>query len=111
MKLSEAIRAGSVGQEQGRHDYFYQGKCCAIGAAAIHRYGRLKAKELAATSCLEEALEEAFVESLEHPARCPKGCTWGVGPLINTIHVVAHLNDQHGWTYEQIAEWVESQNL
>jgi hypothetical protein len=50
-------------------------------------------------------LPEEWHVTLAVWARCPVLGCWGSGSLGGAIQ---HLNDDHDWTREQIADWVES---
>ncbi len=98
MRLSDAIRLGAMLHPQcfGALNVMALEtqrvlRTCALGAAEEAGYD---------TSPLRENL------FLEARAQCPAGCmltgqTW----LRDTI---THLNDDHRWTREQIADWVAS---
>lgn len=96
LKLSEAIRLGSMMRPQCFEDYYRNGGSCALGAAL-------------------EAVGHPFGNN--HPGReedrwpilltvdampCPEHCGQ---PMFNAI---THLNDFHRWPRERIADWVES---
>lgn len=94
MKFSDAIRLGSMMKPQGFGDYETEdGGTCAYGAAC--NAGGL-------------AYEDAFpgdwtdvlirIESEE----CPAGCG-----IPQRVDMIPHLNDDHKWTREQIADYVE----
>jgi hypothetical protein len=44
-----------------------------------------------------------FLES--HPCRCPAGCH----KFLPVAALMVHLNDDHQWTREQIAQWVRGE--
>lgn len=97
MKLSEAIRLGAMIRPQGSGVYFSLGRSCALGAAF--------------EACGATAYDEGFATSgdylfsiLRMWAPCP-ACVYDHHRL---GFVVTHLNDHHGWTREQIADWVET---
>ena len=92
MKLSDAIRLGAMLKPQGRGCLEMNGHSCALGAAldAIghlgHQYGG-------------QILREHW----------PYLETEVCGPLRlmgRLYRVIVDLNDDHGWTREQIADWV-----
>ncbi len=100
MKFSEAIRLGSTMFKQGFGGFFpTPDSACALGAAlaALGLVGRNKKTRIWSEGLLSEL---------------PCGC-----PICNTpreaqetiVRVVAHLNDVHKWTMNQIADWVEIQ--
>jgi hypothetical protein len=87
MKLSEAIRLGSMLAPQGFG--FYKdafGASCTIGAAMDAGYDFSQKKARVITSC-------------------PLGCSYAADESL--IIVLAHLNDRHRWTREAIADWVQ----
>ena len=97
MKFSEAIRLGAVLKEQGFGSGHYdEGKSCANNAAmdAIGERGCGK-------------LSVSFPVTEEPWVPCP-AC--GGGPFAGFSSKiggnVAHLNDVHRWSREQIADWV-----
>jgi hypothetical protein len=100
MKLSEAIRLGAMNGPQvfGRLGDLAGGGTCAQGAAVL------------AIGLMPDALRginiqarfiEAFPASVI-PAQCPKCKENNVAG-----NLMAHLNNDHLWTREQIADWVE----
>lgn len=110
MKLSEAIRLGAMLKPQafGRISGPVDGPrgpgdvlglrfvlgTCALGAAYDAGFIR--------------QLADADVHDVE--MYCPACGQWSYGgeavALVN--HIVMHLNDEHRWTRERIADWVES---
>jgi hypothetical protein len=104
MKLSEAILLGSTMSGQcwsvlslnypdGRID------TCALGSAAL-AIGKLN----------YVALERAFPWIDNVFAGCPE-CDplYGAGSTILAVYgMIPHLNDNHRWTRERIAEWVST---
>jgi hypothetical protein len=106
MRLSEAMRLGSMLRPQGfgrvlTHD----GKSCALGAAydAIGelRPSGLMFKEIA---LIRDAWPVLHQEAIQCPA-CAKTPRMDDGTFSGNI---THLNDDHRWTREQIADWVET---
>lgn len=105
-ELAAAIRAGAQRRpEQAFGDYFIGRRAsCALGAAYEGMYrlaedmgGRRPTKDL-----------EWFFDCLEGTIRwCPvEGCR----KHLVLSSMIVHLNDQHAWSREQIAVWLESQN-
>ena len=101
-ELASYIREGSQRRpEQARGDYFKgQNASCALGAAYDGMYrvpgdpGRTRpTKDLDRIfTCLESTIR-----------RCPaEGCQKKLGLAV----VIVHLNDDHCWSREQIADWV-----
>lgn len=92
MRLSEAIRLGATMRPQAFGVAMFNGRSCAMGAAS-------------------EALGITIEDFLDWPAdiratfrllrKCP------VCQIEESMCAVAHVNDVHRWTREQIADWVE----
>ena len=93
MKLSEAIRLGSLLRPQSFWRLWDGKTSCALGAA-------YEAAGLLPKLPDEHALYAIF-PLLRLRRRCPD-CSY----LDRVKNVVTHLNDQHKFTREQIAEWV-----
>lgn len=93
MRLSEAIRLGAMTGPQCFGAWRRDDATCAIGAAGV------------AISFQGIDISEAF-PIMRRVASCPLGdvlgshCRW-------VCHVIQHLNDDHKWTREQIADLVE----
>jgi hypothetical protein len=105
MRLSEAIRLGAMLKPQAFGRYFDQGRSCAMGAA-------LEARGFCAASndFPTQVSEEWWPWTRNGDARCPMLCAawkrdWHERPDCFRA-VIAHLNDSHKWTREQIADWV-----
>lgn len=102
MKLSEAIRLGAMLKPQGFGACLWDGRTCAMGAAydAIGGLGVIDdgkgwGKALAVWPSLRIFLgRECHLCSDE-------------SPMPSEANVIAHMNDAHGWTREQIATWVQ----
>ena len=98
-ELAEAIRHGVVSRPDQAFGYFEGRRAsCALGAAyeGVYRLPReadgIRPRHIARLfECLENALRS-----------CPEGCRkrLALGAMI------LHLNDDHRWTREQIAQWV-----
>lgn len=106
MKLSEAIRLGSMLKPQGFGELFTHlgdGRLasCAIGAAEDAIYG--EQNEASDYDADEGAVYVKFMGILRTFAGCP-ACSFGPHWVQQVVH---HLNDHHRWTREQIADWVE----
>src|SRR5262245_58555923 len=100
LQLAEAILKGALTRpDQAFGDYFVGRRAsCALGAAYEGMY-RLPA---AAEGVRPRHLERLF-DCLENTLRtCPEGCRkkLALGAMI------LHLNDDHHWTREAIAQWV-----
>lgn len=109
MKLSEAIREGAKKRPMGMHKFFQYAedgsrgiKSCALGAAYEAATGRTGMNSIT----VRRGLYAAFPYLAEQPFfENPKG--HGVG--IDTV--VACMNDDGGYTREEIADWLESIGL
>lgn len=101
MKLSEAIRLGAMTGPQCQSTFYYRGATCALGAAHMAT-GHLVHGDL-----LEAALdaEQAWGLHDERAIPCPAQCSLA---LTCGFDVITHLNEDHNWTREQIADWVET---
>lgn len=87
LRLSEAIRLGSMLHPQGFGAFRSHGRSCALGAAEDAGF--------VMTST------EAILTSVQP---CPHDCC-----MSSTVFgAIIHLNDYHGWTREAIADWVET---
>lgn len=98
-ELAAAIRLGARRRPLQAHGSYFDGLrgSCALGAAYEGMY-RLPAE----TDARPRHLERLF-DCLENTTRpCPEGCRKRIplGPMI------VHLNDDHVWTRERIAEWI-----
>ena len=99
-ELAAAIRHGVVSRPDQAFGNYFQGRraSCALGAAYEGMY-RLPRE---AQDIRPRHLARLF-ECLENSVRaCPEGCKkrLALGAMI------LHLNDDHQWTREQIAQWV-----
>jgi hypothetical protein len=113
MKLSTAILNGAGKRPQATTgDYFAEveggGVCsCALGAAFEAAFGEVwveKARE-GTGYVIGMMLDDAF-PVLDAVASCPVGgCRWTTSnPVLG--RVISHLNDDHAWPREQIADYV-----
>ena len=98
MRLSEAIRLGAMLHPQtfGRVGRYDDGAkvvaTCALGAAKEAGYF---VGGLFAVRCERQ--------------RCPDAkCLYGRRRRVYLTSWIAHLNDKHRWTREQIADWVDT---
>ena len=106
-ELASFIRAGAERRpEQAYGDYFKgQRASCALGAAyeGMYRLPR-QAEGLHPTKDLEW-----FFDCLEGTIRrCPGGD--GCQKRLSLASIIVHLNDDHRWSREQIAQWLEAVN-
>ncbi len=100
MRLSEAIRLGAMNKPQGFGWYDDGAATCAMGAA------------MEAVGCSKQPLitKRMWPVLVQSPASCP-ACDLvlhGSDRLFAVGAIVVHLNDEHRWKREQIADWVES---
>lgn len=122
MKFSEAIRLGSLLRPQAFYEYASaDGRTCALGAAmeavgVTPRYGEgmsgeeVMYKELQTTADWLEWRRDMTGKNppcpvcgdMEYHGHTPDGQV----VKRNVSSVVIHLNNDHRWTREQIAEWV-----
>ena len=92
-KLSEAIREGGQGRHQARGAWYWPHKACALQAAVND--------DDWTTARYQKGWE--WIEEIEDRV-CP-----ACGHYYQTaMTMILHLNDIEEWTFEQIAEWVES---
>jgi hypothetical protein len=103
-ELAKAIRAGAQRRpDQAFGDYFIgQRASCALGAAyeGLYRlkqdmHGRHPTKDL-----------EWFFDCLESTVRFCPGENCKKHLVLSAL--IVHLNDDHAWSREQIASWLES---
>lgn len=94
MRLSEAIRLGAMLKPQAFDSWGSDHDSCAIGAA----HDAIGIKRTAARSTTP------WFDLYNTTVLCPAGCNRRQRVLINAV---THLNDEHRWTREQIADWVE----
>lgn len=111
MKLSEAIRLGSMMTEKIMGSYIARNtngvpvRTCALGAAVVAT-GDTR-------DCIADVLEQRFpiiTRMAVYPApltiHTPAWLTTGTAATIGSN--IAALNDTSGWSREQIADWVQS---
>ena len=120
MQLNEAIRSGCA-QSKGQARYVYQdmeGNHCVMGALLLG-IGKLHAPGMLSNPFVEC---EVFPELQQAWTVCRDcGIEWqdarGLGSLqswtgVSTIrrtvrNMMVHLNNDHGWTREALAEWAD----
>lgn len=100
MSLTEAIRLGAATTRQTRGVFYTGGgdvavRTCALGAA-LHAMGRLITQD-----DLSDVVVAIFPE-LHTPVMCPE-CK--VSDELGDL--VVHLNDEHKWTRNRIADWID----
>lgn len=96
MRLSEAIRLGAMLKPQAFGTLWRGVGSCALGAA----YDALGCAPFEFPREIERFAAQTI-------AVCPacESC-WGPWPPLSGVAVIGHLNDDHRWTREQIADWV-----
>lgn len=102
MKLSEAIRLGSMVRPQAFGNYYDADGSCAMGAA-LEAHGHrdsILARLPCAVSLKAMAPEWVWATTTMQTA-CPFGCL-----TCSSFAIAAHLNDYHRWTREAIADWI-----
>jgi len=108
MRLSEAMRIGASWSKSIRLVWKRDDGTCALGAAYEGTFGTIKGA--LGTHPLEESVRlKAEYRILSRGAAecpvsnmCPKDLT-------NTVmQMIAHLNDNHDWSREKIADWIET---
>jgi hypothetical protein len=102
MRLSEAIRLGAAISPQTAGRFFEKGKSCALGSAAL-AIGIKETNDVDQCVAVMYALRIAFPVLSNTNVPCP-ACAH---LLANLSSAVAHLNDNHSWTREKIADYVE----
>ena len=73
-------------------------------------YNQLSSRYIPGMTALRSMIDESGIVS-----ECPgvtvgrNICTWGMGPESSEYltEVIAHLNDAHGWTFDDVADWIE----
>jgi hypothetical protein len=93
MRLSEAIRLGAMMKPQAFGASFHDGRTCALGAA-LDAIGRVR---------------ECYLNAPDYWAMLVNYVAEPVtGEMCLVLSAIRELNDQHRWTREQIADWVET---
>lgn len=105
MKLSEAIRLGSMMRPQATGDLLVDGGSCAWGAAydSIAKLEYLADINTPFRECDNIDRENGWIW-VKKLSECPACC----GARIPFSFIISHLNDMHRWTREDIAAWVET---
>ncbi len=94
MKLSEAMRLGAMLKPQGFTLWRTADTACALDAVAL------------ATGTKVTLLYHAF-RILDRRAICADSC--GDTKRFDLGTMIVHLNDDHRWTRERIADWIEAE--
>jgi len=78
-------------------------------------YSQLSSRHIPGMTALR-----SMVDDEHHVADCPaymltkrNRCTYGYGPesCDHLTEAIAHLNDCHGWTFDEIADWIEESGI
>lgn len=93
--FSEAIREGAKLRPQGRGMFFRAGRTCAYGAGTEAVTGEANKWEV---------VWELYPYLCATDVTCPKCEVRGA-----IQGIIYHLNDDHGWKRERIADWLESE--
>jgi hypothetical protein len=110
-ELAKAIRLGAARRPQCFGSYFDErGGSCALGAAYDGMYemprekrepGEVVPRNLERLfHCLEDIVKQCPIRPNVGEAACRKRLPLGA--------MIVHLNDDHGWTREHIAEWLSN---
>ena len=100
--ISDAIRVGAVLRPQIRRNMMRNGGTCALGAAA-----EAIGLEEIESGCYSELIRlYPYLETTGILCPVLSGCSMGMqDPTLG--RAITHLNDDHGWTREAIADWLE----
>ena len=104
-ELASFIRTGSQRRPVQAMGRYFQGRnaSCALGAAYEGMY-RLPA-DMGGAHPTKDL--QWFFTCLDTVKKCPaEACT----KRLSLAAVIVHLNDDHRWSREDIADWVESSN-
>lgn len=108
--FSEAIRDGAKLAPAGRYRVVSGARTCAIGAGIHAIQGELPYRRAVDESYVRELV--ALYPYLNSAATCPfkAACGWqGFRCDDSRLGTLAHLVDDHGWTREQAADWLEGE--
>jgi hypothetical protein len=99
-ELAEAIRHGAVTRPDQAFGHYFEGRraSCALGAAYEGMY-RLPSNPEGVRPIHLERLFDCLENTLR---TCPEGCK----KRLALGSMILHLNDDHHWTRESIAQWV-----
>ena len=90
MKLSTALRNGARGQRQGTGYYFLEPSCCCAMGAIFRGLGIRD----------EGSITAEAMDRLREIVDCD-----GRETTLNVL--LADLNDHLGWSFDEIADWLE----
>lgn len=122
MKLSEAIRLGSMISPQAFGVIGSSEGTCALGgafeAAGLKRiaplgreFPTLPTRGLATEAEGTFCVSYEWFRTLSVYASCPGGCACKLASTRQLCSQIPHLNDVHRWSRERIADWVHSIEL
>src|SRR5688500_8350691 len=109
-ELARAIRLGAARRPQCFGSYFDErGGSCALGAAYDGMY-ELPRQEKEQGEIIPRHLERLFHCLEDVVKRCPEmsAAEQACRKRLPLGAMIVHLNDDHGWTREQIAEWLSN---
>jgi hypothetical protein len=109
-ELARAIRLGAARRPQCFGSYFDErGGSCALGAAYDGMY-ELPRQEKEQGEIIPRHLERLFHCLEDVVKRCPEmsAAAQACRKRLPLGAMIVHLNDDHGWTREQIAEWLSN---
>lgn len=109
-ELARAIRLGAARRPQCFGSYFDErGGSCALGAAYDGMY-ELPRQEKEQGEIVPRHLERLFHCLEDVVKRCPEmsAAEQACRKRLPLGAMIVHLNDDHGWTREQIAEWLSN---
>ena len=106
-ELAKAIRLGAARRPQCFGSYFDErGGSCALGAAYDGMY-ELPRQAREPGEIVPRHLERLFTCLEDVVKRCPEKAEGAAcRKRLPLGAMIVHLNDDHGWTREQIAEWL-----
>lgn len=100
MQLHEAARLGALLKPQGFGALYLRGNTCVWGAVA-DAMGILKGEAVCGITAISENWPAASLK-----ANCP--ACGNMADYVTVAGVMGHLNDDHRWSRERIADWVET---
>ena len=110
MTLADAIRKGAMQRGQARWVLYdpINHTSCVLGAA----FEGVSGMDAAAFDFNAAAMLWTMFPQLVEPIACPTchsiQCPFRAGPPTLAEIIAHHLNDQHGWTREEIADWLDT---
>jgi len=106
MRLSEAIRAGHKGLRQSYTEYertrVRDGRIVTVGVCALGSANRAMNRAMASENKIWP-----WADTHQENLQCAvEGCTDGARG-VTVFDLIVHLNDEHHWTFDQIADEVQ----